>query len=174
MSNRLNSWCSFSYSQSWFRSVHFKHLELGWCRQSSPGPSAFPSSSALWLNHQRVCGREREREEQILSQHTLSLPLAEPAEECECVSMDKCVCVCVPGQKKEPGTDDVLWLWGSVYRRQAAGSGFRPASLSWQKELHQLCRLTPLCDRWKHCSCVCDWAPAPRRPTRFADMHNNV
>lgn len=122
MSNRLNSWCSFSYSQSWFRSVHFKHLELGWCRQSSPGPSAFPSSSALWLNHQRVCGREREREEQILSQHTLSLPLAEPAEECECVSMDKCVCVCAGAEKRARHRWCALTVRISL---QASGCWFR-------------------------------------------------
>lgn len=32
---------------SGFKPVPLKHLELGWCRQTSPGPSAVPSSSAL-------------------------------------------------------------------------------------------------------------------------------
>lgn len=36
--------------------------------------------------------------------------------------MDKCVCGVWARQKKNPGTDDVLWLGGSVFRRSGCWS----------------------------------------------------
>lgn len=124
------SWCSSSEIKARCDQAACLHLsvcafkigaagKLRWCRQTSLGLSAFPSSSALWLHNWGEWERRSLWRAVPSFEHTLRLPLAESGEECMCTDERVCVCTraCVwSWQRGDPSTEDVLRLWGSVYR----------------------------------------------------------